>query len=142
LPAAENIHATLVARGGAGVLLRGPSGAGKSDLALRLLGRGWQLVADDRVEIWRDGDAVFGTAPQPLRGLLELRGIGIQRTPFLAQSPITLVVDLTPREQIQRLPEQLFSEVAGVKIPNFRLHSFDASTPEKIELLLRRLDSV
>ena len=47
----EQVHATCVAIGGAGVLLRGPSGAGKSDLALRLIDGGGtdgpRLVADD-----------------------------------------------------------------------------------------------
>ena len=56
-----NIHATCIriARAGkvfgapasAGVLILGESGAGKSDLALRLIGRGAELVADDRTEL-------------------------------------------------------------------------------------------
>ena len=44
------LHATTVAcvtpQGWRGVLIQGPSGVGKSDLALRLIGQGWRLVAD------------------------------------------------------------------------------------------------
>ncbi len=141
LPDADTIHATLVAKAGAGVLLRGPSGAGKSDLGLRLLGRGWQLVADDRVEILRAAAVVFGTAPRTLQGLLEVRGIGIQPTPFLARSPIHVIVDLVSRAEVPRLPDPHFSELVGVRIATYRLHSFDVSTPEKLELLLRLADS-
>jgi serine kinase of HPr protein (carbohydrate metabolism regulator) len=43
------IHASAAALGSEAVLLRGPSDAGKSDLVLRLMTRGWQLVADDQV---------------------------------------------------------------------------------------------
>ena len=65
------IHGSCAARDGAAVLLLGPSGSGKSDLALRLLDRGFLLVADDQVLI-EDGVA---RAPPPLAGLLELRGL-------------------------------------------------------------------
>jgi len=40
----------------------GPPGAGKSDLALRLLSRGFDLVADDQVEI-EDGAEPRQVAP-------------------------------------------------------------------------------
>jgi hypothetical protein len=46
-------HASCAARMGEGgfdaVLLLGTSGSGKSDLLLRLIDRGWALVADDQV---------------------------------------------------------------------------------------------
>ena len=45
------IHGSCASRAGDGVLLIGPPGAGKSDLLLRLLARGFDLVADDRVDI-------------------------------------------------------------------------------------------
>ena len=62
-------------RSGAGVLLLGPPGSGKSDLVLRLLERGFMLVADDRVEI----EGGIARPPPPLAGLLEVRGLGIVR---------------------------------------------------------------
>jgi HPr kinase/phosphorylase len=64
-----NIHASCVvlaragepfgAPGDAGILILGASGSGKSDLALRLIGRGALLVADDRVEIFARDDGLW-----------------------------------------------------------------------------------
>jgi len=45
------VHGSCVAWAQGGILLLGPPGGGKSDLALRLLGRGAVLVADDQVEV-------------------------------------------------------------------------------------------
>ena len=84
------IHGSCAARDGAGVLLLGPPGSGKSDLVLRLLDRGFVLVADDRVEI-EDGVA---HAPPSLAGLLEVRGFGIVRLPHLASARLALVAEL------------------------------------------------
>ena len=50
------LHGTLVDVAGVGVLLLGPSGIGKSECALELLRRGHRLVADDVVELSRDGE--------------------------------------------------------------------------------------
>src|SRR6516162_9304950 len=73
------IHASCAARDGAGVLLLGPPGSGKSDLALRLLDCGFMLVADDRVEV----EGGVARPPPALAGLLEVRGLGILRLPYL-----------------------------------------------------------
>ena len=54
------IHGSCASRAGDGVLLIGPPGAGKSDLLLRLLARGFDLVADDRVDI---DDGIARPAP-------------------------------------------------------------------------------
>lgn len=67
----------LVRIDGKGVLITGDSGCGKSDLALELLERGHQLVADDAVRIRRCPEGVLGDCPTELAGLLELRGLGI-----------------------------------------------------------------
>ena len=45
-----------------GVWITGPSGAGKSDVALRLMARGWRLVADDYAHVFASGGAVWATA--------------------------------------------------------------------------------
>jgi HPr kinase/phosphorylase len=67
----------LVDVGGVGVLLAGPSGAGKSECALELCARGNRLVADDAVELSREGDRVIGRAAQAIGPHLEIRGLGI-----------------------------------------------------------------
>jgi len=52
------------------------------------------LVADDRVLLSSAGDVLSARAPDVLAGLIEVRGLGIRRLPFLASCPIALVVDL------------------------------------------------
>jgi HPr kinase/phosphorylase len=93
------VHASCAARDGAGVLLLGPPGAGKSDMVLRLLDHGFVLVADDRVDI-ANGSARPAAG---LAGLLEVRGLGILRVPYLPEARLRLAVTLgsTPG----RLPE-------------------------------------
>ncbi len=131
------IHATCVAIDGAGILLRGPSGAGKSDLALRLVDAGAALVADDRVDLRRRGACLVASAPAPLRGLVEARGVGILRLPFLDAAELHLVVDLVARDEVERLPGPEAEAMLGVALPRLRLHGFDASAPAKLALVLR-----
>jgi HPr kinase/phosphorylase len=127
------IHGTCVARDGAGVLIVGPSGAGKSDLALRLLGRGFGLVADDQVDIGQVdiGDRV-ARAPEALAGLLEVRGLGIVRLPYLARVNLKVVVDLT--EWSERLPRPEIHDTLG--LPVVHVHAASASAPDRVALAL------
>ncbi|WP_018921938.1 HPr(Ser) kinase/phosphatase [Salsuginibacillus kocurii] len=72
------IHGVLVDIYGIGVLLTGASGVGKSETALDLVRRGHRLVADDSVEIRQEhGDTLVGRAPELIKHLLEIRGLGI-----------------------------------------------------------------
>jgi HPr kinase/phosphorylase len=110
-----SVHASCVLMGGAGegfgappyagILLKGSSGSGKSDLALRLIGGGGTLVADDRTELFLDGTALAARAPRGLAGLLEIRGMGIVELPHAPTAHIALVVELAHPAQIARLPE-------------------------------------
>jgi HPr kinase/phosphorylase len=68
---------------GVGVLIRGPSGVGKSETALELIRRGHRLVADDVVEIRRDGEGLVGASPALIRHHVEIRGLGILFVPDL-----------------------------------------------------------
>jgi HPr kinase/phosphorylase len=131
------IHATCVADGDGAVLLRGASGAGKSDLAFRLIDRGMRLVADDRVDLRRAGGRLLAAAPATLRGLIELRGIGIVRLDAIAaEAAVTLVVDLVPRAAVERLPDPAMAEYLGLSVPRLALDPFDASTPAKLAFAL------
>ena len=50
---------------------------GKSELGLELIRKGHVLIADDRVDVRRIHNTIYGSAPELLKGYLELRGIGI-----------------------------------------------------------------
>jgi HPr kinase/phosphorylase len=125
------LHGSCVSRDAAAVLLLGPPGSGKSDLLLRLIGRGWGLVADDQVVI--DGLAV--SAPPGLRGMLEVRGLGIFEGLAVAEGArLALVVELVSREAVMRLPMPGAWAPAGV--PRVALHGFDAAAPDKVAMAL------
>lgn len=71
-------HGVLVEIYGMGVLIMGESGIGKSETALELIQRGHRLVADDRVELYMmDESRIIGEAPEILRHLIEIRGLGV-----------------------------------------------------------------
>jgi len=123
------IHGSAAAWGSEAVLFRGPAGAGKSDLVLRLIGRGWQLVADDQVML--EGEEA--SAPPALRGMLEIRGLGIFASlPVASPARLCLVVDLVAREAVPRLPEPAFWQSPAGAVPRLSLHSFEASACDKI----------
>jgi HPr kinase/phosphorylase len=122
------IHGSCVARDGAGVLIVGPSGSGKSDLTLRLLSRGFDLVADDQVDVV---DGVART-PEALAGLLEVRGLGIVRLPHRTGAKLHVVIALT--DQPERLPRP--ERHAGLGLPLVRLRGADASAPDRVALAL------
>jgi HPr kinase/phosphorylase len=135
------IQATCVAVDGLGVLLRGPSGSGKSELALQLIDGGARLVADDGVELRRQGERLFARlppgAPGSVRGRIELRGLGILPAPAVAEAPLDLVIDLVPTDALERLPETLTVELLGVAIPLLRLSAQEPSAAAKVRLAVR-----
>lgn len=127
-------HGTLLDVNGVGVMVRGKSGLGKSEVALELVRRGHQLVADDRVDIYqREKGVIVGEAPDLLKRYLEIRGIGIVNVvhlfgikAFKDDKKIMLVIDLEPWDQTRdydRLGIEddkityFDTEVAHVKIP-------------------------
>lgn len=74
----STMHGVLVDIYGVGVLIMGSSGIGKSETALELVKRGHRLVADDAVEIRQaEENHLVGHAPELIRYLLEIRGLGI-----------------------------------------------------------------
>lgn len=131
------IHASCAARDGHGVLLLGRSGAGKSDLLLRLLSHGFALVADDRVCI----DDGFARAPDPLAGLLEVRGLGIFRLPFVRRVELALAVQLgiAPRMPVP-------AQHPGTDLPLVSIDPALCSAPARVALALdcalRRVEQV
>jgi HPr serine kinase-like protein len=133
----ETVHATCVAIGGRGVLIRGRSGSGKSDLALRLIDRGAGLVSDDYVIVTGKDGRASARAPEAIAGKLEVRGIGIVDLPASTDVPVCLLADLDwPPE---RLPDSARGvAVAGTIVPAIGLAALEASAPLKLERALLR----
>lgn len=135
-----NIHATCVAIDGKGVLLLGVSGAGKSDLALRLIDDGAQLVADDRTLLRAKNGVLHASAPSSIKGLLEIRGIGIVAYPARASVKLALAVMLGA-EGVRLPAPRFFSPPRGLtvttKLPQIALNPHYASTPARIRAALR-----
>lgn len=78
LAPSQTVHGVLIDVYGVGILITGSSGIGKSETALELVKRGHRLVADDAVEIIQTAEnELIGTAPEIIRHLLEIRGLGI-----------------------------------------------------------------
>jgi serine kinase of HPr protein (carbohydrate metabolism regulator) len=135
-------HAGLIARrnGGAwrGVLIEGPSGAGKSDLALRCLRHGFRLVADDRVLVWVDAGRLYGRAPDALRGLIEVRGVGVVRVEPVVFCEIALAARLgTP----ERMPDPATETILGIALPLVSVEPFESSAPAKLSRAMEAFDA-
>ena len=120
------VHASCAARDRAGVLLIGPPGSGKSDLVLRLLRLGFELVADDQVDLIEG----VASAPPALAGLLEVRGLGIVRLAAVDAVRVALVVELGPSVRLPD-PAQRFG------LPLIRIDPREASAADRIALALR-----
>jgi len=135
------LHASVAAawtpQGWAGVMIEGPSGAGKSALTLRLLERGFRLVADDYAFIWASTGRLYARAPERIRGRLEARGVGLlDVAPLpLARLALAIVAEAAP----ERLPEPRQRMLDGVVIPQLGLVLDAPLTPALVARALRRL---
>jgi HPr kinase/phosphorylase len=124
----RRLHGSCVSKHDDAVLLVGPSGSGKSDLVVRLLARGFELVADDQVDLV-DGIA---SCPAALAGLLEVRGLGILQLPYRSGARLALIVDLvTPSE---RMPTPRQHPELG--LPVVCIDPTAPSAPERVALAL------
>jgi HPr kinase/phosphorylase len=129
------LHGSCVAVEGRGLLILGPSGSGKSSLALRMIGLGAALVADDRTDVSVIGGNLIARCPAPIRSLIEARGVGLLRSPVLDSAVISLVVDLGQPED-QRLPPRRKVTILGCEV-DLVLHPQNGHFPEALLLYLK-----
>ncbi len=124
----ETCHGVLVDIYGVGVLITGNSGVGKSECALELIKRGHLLVADDVVDIARVGHRLRGEAPEMIRELMELRGIGLVNIKsifgsgaVMRRKTIDMVIQLenwSPEKDYERLGNRNETQnILGVELP-------------------------
>ncbi len=129
----DTINGVLMNVYGKGVLLRGDSGMGKSETALELIGKKHVLIADDRVDIEHVHNTIYGHAPEIIKGLLEIRGIGVIDVEKMfgasavgEQTEIDLIINLVPysnRDEYDRVGDskQEYTELLDVMIPTITI---------------------
>lgn len=128
----SNLHGTAVVLGDRGVLIAGASGAGKTHLALTLLdmakarGRLGRLVADDQVLLAVQGGRLVVATPEPLKGLVELHGLGPSPAPTEDRAVVDLAVRLVPAETAPRYQEASGESWGGVLLPTLVFAERDA----------------
>jgi HPr kinase/phosphorylase len=138
---AATIHASAVLVGAWAVLVRGPAGSGKSRLTLALLDCARagiipfaRLVADDRVYLEAVNGRLLARPPDPLAGLIEVRGLGLRRLPSEPVARVGLVVDLAARDD-ERLPPAQLVTIEGVAIPRLAVASGADPLPRVVAAL-------
>ncbi len=139
---AANVHATAVRVGDRGVLIRGASGSGKSSLALALIDAAPSdavLIADDRVLLAANDGRLVASAPAPIAGMLEVRGVGLLAVDHVSPAPIDLVVDLLPLADCPRLPvdAEAVAVVEGVALPRIWVASGAVDGAARVRAALR-----
>lgn len=143
----SNLHATAIVVGSTGLLFMGPSGWGKSMLAFaciteaQRIGMSAILVADDQVLISRQEGAVIATCPASIAGLIELRGTGIVRVPYIATACMHYAVLPGSVSGEKRLPPKAerVTIVNDIDLPVIRLL---ANTPVPLATLLAKAPDI
>ena len=143
--ASPTVHATAVLVGTRAVLIRGPAGAGKSRLALALIEaaqagalRFATLVGDDRVHLEAAHGRVLVRPTEGLRGLIEVRGLGIRRLRFEPLAVVGFVVDLQASDG-DRLPSAVVHQTVVEGIPLPRLAVAAGAEPMPMVLAALRM---
>ena len=121
------VHGVLMEIMGVGVLMIGRSGIGKSENALELIMRGHRLVSDDAIQVKRMAALdLIGDAPEMIKDLLEIRGIGVVDIRHLfgvsavrEKTKIELVVELVDWDNAMEY------ERIGLKDEKYRLLAVD-----------------
>jgi HPr kinase/phosphorylase len=131
------IHATSVVFCGRGLLLCGKSGAGKSDLALRIMDAGGSLISDDYTNLIVKDGQLFGSPPEPIKGLIEVRGIGLLKVPFINSARMDVVVMCESHGPIERLPGALTTTIEGILLKQISLNPFESSAVAKLRAFLQ-----
>ncbi len=103
-----------------------------------MLDRGFVLVSDDRTIVRKEGTHLVASAPETIKGKLEVRGVGIVEMEHKNNLPVALVVELT--RDIQRMPDENRERmILGIAIPLVNIDAMTASAPSKVAVALDRI---
>lgn len=130
-------QATAVAINGAAVLIEGAPGSGKSSLALALIDRGAVLIGDDGVMLEPAGAHVLAHPHPRIKGLIEVRNVGLVTLPVTGAMPVALVVllDSAAPRHIETAEMVLRG---GIRVPMVRLWPDSPVLALRVEYALAR----
>lgn len=140
------VHATALAVGETGLLLRGASGSGKSALALALIshtqahGAFARLVGDDRVGLEIRNGRLLARPHPSIAGLIEARGLGLAAVAFEPVCVLHAIVDICAAgERPPRYPDvdERRAVIQGIALPRLFVESGDAASVARIILFLQ-----
>ena len=134
----KRMHSSSVVIDDNGVLILGDSGSGKSDLALRLIDNGATLISDDISICRKNSNNIYLHCPPEIKGLLEVREIGIITVPFVERIKLRLVVNLKSKNN-ERFPKDNSFRILGVKIPLISIEGKNSSAVAKIKVKLNEI---
>ena len=122
-----NLHASALLIGDRGIVVVGPSGSGKTALCLALLnhcrnaGLFARLVSDDQVYLEPTGDRLIARTPEPIAGLIEVRGLMPTPIGAVREMIVDRVVRLAPAGEAPRFSEGETELLEGRPVPSLRL---------------------
>ncbi len=134
----KRMHSSSVVIDDNGVLILGDSGSGKSDLALRLIDNGATLISDDISICRKNSNNIYLHCPPEIKGLLEVREIGIITVPFVERIKLRLVVNLKSKNN-ERFPKDNSFRILGIKIPLISIEGKNSSAVAKIKVKLNEI---
>ena len=132
------MHSSSVVIDDNGVLILGDSGSGKSDLALRLIDNGATLISDDISICKKNSNNIYLHCPPEIKGLLEVREIGIITVPFVERIKLQLVVNLKSNNN-ERFTKDNSITILGIKIPIINIEGKNSSAVAKIKVKLNEI---
>ena len=117
------MHATSVDIDGKGVVILGKSGTGKSNLAVKLISMGAKLISDDQTKFKLKENTIIVSKPETTPNLIEARGIGLIKVPFVVSAKLFCFVKITNLE-LKRLPDAKKKSCFGKKIKMMEFNPF------------------
>lgn len=109
------VHASCVAFDKRGILILGASGTGKSGLAIGLLALGASLISDDKTILTEQSGLLVAQCPTAIKGMIEVRGVGLLAAEAKGSAIVTLVIDLD-RSEPDRLPPHRTITQLGLEV--------------------------
>ena len=97
------------------------------------------MVADDRTDLSVENGCLMASCPENIEGLLEVRGVGVVRMPFVKKTCLKLVLEACFEQKTERYPAKKYYHCQGVTLAYICLNFFEASTPDKVVVKLKSI---